>query len=130
MLSKKGFGGGGQTTLIQDQEQTRNLDPRIHVPGFVRFNLQFHSPNAVTFSTVSTLLRHHEVIRRSPLCEVDRTTFAHSNASPADRLIGPTALAGLQSALNCTKDTRVLSTALSKVTHTQLLYGKLAWKQR
>jgi hypothetical protein len=38
MLSKKDFGGVGQTTLIQDQEQARNFDSRIHLPGFVRFN--------------------------------------------------------------------------------------------
>jgi len=59
MLSKKDFGGAGPTTLIQDQEQTRNLDSRIYLLGFVRFNFSFHSSNAATFSTVSALLRHH-----------------------------------------------------------------------
>jgi hypothetical protein len=58
MLSKKDSGGGGQTTLIQDEEQTRKIDSRIHAPGFVRFNFQFHIPNAVTFSTVSTQSGH------------------------------------------------------------------------
>jgi len=56
-LLQKGFWPGGQTTLIQDEEQTRKIDSRIHAPGFVRFNSQFHIPNAVTFSTVSTRRR-------------------------------------------------------------------------
>ena len=38
MLSKKDFRGVGQATLFLDQEQTRNLDSRIDLPGFVRFN--------------------------------------------------------------------------------------------
>src|SRR5262245_28908159 len=54
MLLKKDFGGVGQTTLIQIREQTRNIDSRIHLPGFFRFNFLFHSSHAVTFSTVST----------------------------------------------------------------------------
>jgi len=54
MLSKKGFWWGRPATLIQDQKHLRNLDSKIHLLGFVRFNLEFHSPNAVTFSTVST----------------------------------------------------------------------------
>jgi hypothetical protein len=53
MLSKKDFSGAGPTTLIQDQDQTRNLDSRIYLLGFVRFNFSFHSSNAATFSTVS-----------------------------------------------------------------------------
>jgi len=55
---EKGFWPGGQTTLIQDEEQTRKIDSRIHAPGFVRFNFHFHIPNAVTFSTISTHVRH------------------------------------------------------------------------
>jgi len=38
MLSKKGFWRGQPATLIQDQEHTRNLDPKIDLLGFVRFN--------------------------------------------------------------------------------------------
>jgi len=38
MLLKKDFGGVGQTTLIQVREQTSNIDSRIHLPGFFRFN--------------------------------------------------------------------------------------------
>jgi hypothetical protein len=38
MPSEKGLWQGGQATLIQDQGQTRNLDSRIHLSGFVRFN--------------------------------------------------------------------------------------------
>src|SRR5215470_19659620 len=37
-MSKKDFGGGRGATLIQDQEHTRNLDSKIHLIGFVRFN--------------------------------------------------------------------------------------------
>jgi len=57
MLLKKDFGGVGQTTLIQIREQTRNIDSRIHLPGFFRFNFLFHSSHAVTFSTASTMNR-------------------------------------------------------------------------
>jgi hypothetical protein len=53
---EKGFLRCRPVTLIQDQEQTRNLDSKIHLPGFVRFNFQFHSTYAVTFSTVSVRL--------------------------------------------------------------------------
>jgi len=35
---EQGLWQGGQATLIQDQEQTCNLDSRIYLPGFVRFN--------------------------------------------------------------------------------------------
>jgi hypothetical protein len=55
MLSKKDFGGAGPTTLIQDQDQKRDLDSRIYLLGFVRFNFSFHSSNAATFSTVSVI---------------------------------------------------------------------------
>jgi len=55
MLSKKDSGRAVKQTLIQDEEQTRKIDSRIHVPGVVRFNFQFHIPNAVTFSTVSAI---------------------------------------------------------------------------
>jgi len=38
MLLKKEFNVGGAATLIQVCEQTRNLDSKIHLPGFVRSN--------------------------------------------------------------------------------------------
>jgi hypothetical protein len=41
--------------LIQGQEQTRNLDSKIRLPGFFRFNFQFHSSFADTFSTASVM---------------------------------------------------------------------------
>src|SRR5262245_23684222 len=53
MLSKEGFWWGRPATLIQDQSIPSNLDSEIHLLGFLRFNFEFHSPNAVTFSTVS-----------------------------------------------------------------------------
>src|SRR5215470_15273386 len=53
MLSKKGFWWGRPATLIQNQEHIRNLDSKIHLLGFVCFNFQFHSSDAVTFSTAS-----------------------------------------------------------------------------
>jgi hypothetical protein len=36
----------------------RNLDSKIHLPGFDPFKFQFHSFFAVTFSTASTHLCH------------------------------------------------------------------------
>jgi len=38
MLSKKGFWPGRPATLIQDQEHSRNLDSKIYLFGFDRFN--------------------------------------------------------------------------------------------
>jgi hypothetical protein len=38
MLLKKGFEEGLSAPLIQDDEQTRNLDSKNHLPGVVRFN--------------------------------------------------------------------------------------------
>jgi hypothetical protein len=55
---EKGFLRCRPATLIQDQEQTRNLDSKIHLLGFVRFNFQFHSSYAATFSTASARSRH------------------------------------------------------------------------
>ena len=84
---EKGFCTGGQTTLIQDEEQMRKIDSRIHAPGFVRFNFQFHIPNAVTFSTVS-------VKRRRTQSEQMWSGFlpkADSRASIADVAEGPIA---------------------------------------
>jgi hypothetical protein len=36
--AEKGFCGDVRATLIQDQDQTRNLDSKNQSPGFVRFN--------------------------------------------------------------------------------------------
>jgi hypothetical protein len=58
MLLKKDFEGGRCATLIQDQGQMRNLDSKIHLPGFDRFKFQFHSFFAETFSTASTHCGH------------------------------------------------------------------------
>src|SRR5262245_54509746 len=80
---EKGFLRYWTATLIQDQEQTRNLDSRIDLLGFVRFNFQFHSSYAVTFSTVSTRRRHNPVIARQVLLltrgeSKQRTNAPHS----------------------------------------------------
>jgi hypothetical protein len=55
---EKRFCSSERATLIQDQEQMRNLHSEIPFSGFVRFKFQFHSFFAETFSTASTLTGH------------------------------------------------------------------------
>src|SRR5262245_7420107 len=72
MLSKEGFWRGRPATLIQDQSIPSNLDSEIHLLGFLRFNFEFHSPNAVTFSTVSA---RSGANRWGALCSLWVTSF-------------------------------------------------------
>jgi hypothetical protein len=50
---EKGICRNPEATLIQDSKPMRNLDSKIHLPGFVYFKFQFHISFAETFSTVS-----------------------------------------------------------------------------
>src|SRR5262245_21232514 len=54
---EKGICRNLEATLIQDREAMRNLDSKIHFPGFVCFKIQFHISFAVTFSTASVKMR-------------------------------------------------------------------------
>jgi hypothetical protein len=55
---EKGICKNLKAALIQDRKRMRNLDSKIHLPGFVCFKYQFHISFAKTFSTASTRSGH------------------------------------------------------------------------
>ena len=59
---EKGICKNFEATLIQDREPKRNLDSKIHFPGFVCFKIQFQISFAETFSTVSVIRRHRRAL--------------------------------------------------------------------
>src|SRR5262245_48234117 len=94
---EKGICRNLEATLIQDREAMRNLDSKIHFPGFVCFKIQFHISFAVTFSTVSTRKRrpggragsNSSVYHGKPWCAV-ASGFATSRAQSRNRFVtGP-----------------------------------------
>ena len=70
---EKGIYKNLEATLIQDREPTRNLDSKIHFPGFVCFKIQFHISFAETFSTVSARRRPLIMSAIAPPSEHKRT---------------------------------------------------------